>query len=114
MGCIGRSGRRAHDQGDAICICRCRRSQGLCPTPSFCRDKEPDVCSLSQALHSPAAGEDAATDKFSADLLAWLQACRDGTVECVHGFLEGLLSVLGRIVSLFNAPGKEQGPRSDL
>lgn len=86
----------------------------MCPTPSFCRDKEPDVCSLSQALHSPAAGEDAATDKFSADLLAWLQACRDGTVECVHGFLEGLLSVLGRIVSLFNAPGKEQGPRSDL
>lgn len=69
---------------------------------------------FSQALHSPAAGEDAAPDRFIADLLAWLQACRDGTVECVHGFLEGLRGVLERVVSLFNAPGKEQGPRSDL
>ncbi|EPS97748.1 hypothetical protein FOMPIDRAFT_1024914 [Fomitopsis schrenkii] len=72
------------------------------------------VAGSPRALHSPAAGEDAAPDRFIADLLAWLQACRDGTVECVHGFLEGLRGVLERVVSLFNAPGKEQGPRSDL
>ena len=69
---------------------------------------------FSQALHSPAAGEDAAPEKFVADLLAWLQACRDGTVECVHGLLEGLRGALERIVSLFNAPDKAQAPRSDL
>ena len=69
---------------------------------------------FSQALHSPAVGEDAAPEKFVADLLAWLQACRDGTVECVHGLLEGLRGVLERVASLFNAPGKGQAPKSEL
>ena len=84
--------------------------------PSLARDKGTDVSSpvFSQALHSPAAGEDATPEKFVADLLAWLQACRVGTVECVHGLLEGLRGVLERVVSLFNAPGKGQAPKSEL
>lgn len=69
---------------------------------------------FSQALRSPAAGQDAAPEKFVADLLAWLQACRDGTVECVHGLLAGLRGAVERVVSLFNAPGEGQAPRSEL
>ena len=69
---------------------------------------------FSQSLHSPVAGKDTAPDTFLADLLVWLQACRDGTVGCVRGLVEGLWDVLDRVVSLFKMSGKEQGPRSDL
>jgi len=67
-----------------------------------------------RSLHSPVAGKDTAPDTFLADLLVWLQACRDGTVGCMRGLVEGLWDVLDRVLSLFKMSGKEQGPRSDL
>ncbi|KAI0930261.1 hypothetical protein AcV5_007022 [Taiwanofungus camphoratus] len=67
---------------------------------------------------SPAAGTDSMPENFLQDLLdrvaCWVRACRDGTIGCVHGLLDGLRSVLDAVTSAFKLSGKDQAPRSEL
>lgn len=71
-----------------------------------------------QPRKSPAAGTDSMPENFLQDLLdrvaCWVRACRDGTIGCVHGLLDGLRSVLDAVTSAFKLSGKDQAPRSEL
>ncbi|OBZ68243.1 Endoplasmic reticulum oxidoreductin-1 [Grifola frondosa] len=68
--------------------------------------------------HSPVAGSDAAPQHFLEDLLGrvacWVRACRDGTLGCLQGFVDGVTALLRAAIGVFRLSGKEQGPRSEF
>lgn len=75
--------------------------------------------SAPKAHHSPDANAPSRPQNFLADLLdrvaCWVRACRDGTVGCFRGFIDGVTAVLEAATSVFKLSGKDQGPgRSDL
>ncbi|CCM01496.1 uncharacterized protein FIBRA_03550 [Fibroporia radiculosa] len=63
---------------------------------------------------SPGVGADVISGNLLGDVLAWVRACRDGTVGCMRGLIDGLRTVLSAVLEVFEVSGKEQGPRSDL
>jgi len=68
----------------------------------------------SKPRHSPTAGRDLAPGNLLEDVLEWVRACRDGTVGCVKGLVDGLQTLVSAVVGTFKMSGKDQGPRSDL
>ncbi|KAI8993030.1 endoplasmic oxidoreductin [Trametes punicea] len=71
--------------------------------------------------HSPGASPSAppsGPQRFLADTLArlacWVRACRDGTLGCLRGLVDGALEVLRAAAGVFSLSGKEQAPRSEL
>lgn len=80
---------------------------------------ETEAESAPKAHHSPDANAPSPPQNFLADLLdkvaCWVRACRDGTVGCFRGLIDGLTAVLDAAASVFKLSGKDQGPgRSDL
>ncbi|RPD74320.1 endoplasmic oxidoreductin [Lentinus tigrinus ALCF2SS1-7] len=71
-----------------------------------------------QARRSPAVGSSGASGEFLADVLdkiaCWFRACRDGTVGCLRGLVDGVSEILGVAMGMFRLSGKDQVPRSDL
>ncbi len=70
-----------------------------------------------QPRRSPTAGE-SGPQHFIADVLdriaCWVRACRDGTLGCLRGLVDGVNEVLSAATGVFKLSGKDQGPRSDL
>ena len=80
---------------------------------------ESAAASAPKAHRSPAANAPYSSQNFLVDLLdriaCWVRACRDGTVGCLRGLIDGVTEVLNVAASVFQLSGKEQGPgRSDL
>ena len=71
-----------------------------------------------QARRSPAAGASGASGEFLVDVLdklaCWFRACRDGTLGCLRGLVDGATEVVRAATSVFRLSGKDQIPRSDL
>ncbi|PCH43784.1 endoplasmic oxidoreductin [Wolfiporia cocos MD-104 SS10] len=67
-----------------------------------------------QARHSPTAGSDFIYGNLLDDVLVWVRACRDGTVDCVRGLVDSVRSIISATAGLFKMSGKEHGPRIDL
>ncbi|RDX55119.1 endoplasmic oxidoreductin [Lentinus brumalis] len=71
-----------------------------------------------KARRSPAAGASGTSGQYLADVLdklaCWVRACRDGTLGCFRGLVDGVSEVLSAAASLFSLSGKDQIPRSDL
>ncbi|KZT08353.1 endoplasmic oxidoreductin [Laetiporus sulphureus 93-53] len=71
--------------------------------------------SASKAQRSPVTGKQLAwSGKFMDDLVSWVRACKDGTVDCVHGLVDVFQSLLSAVMDIFALSGKGQGARSDL
>ena len=83
------------------------------------RLSEAEGIGAAKPRHSPAAGASGSPQEFLADMLdriaCWVRACRDGTVGCFRGFIDGVTAVWEAATSVFKLSGKDQGPgRSDL
>ncbi|KAI0743525.1 endoplasmic oxidoreductin [Daedaleopsis nitida] len=67
---------------------------------------------------SPAAGEAGTPQRVLADVLdrvaCWVRACRDGTLGCLRGLVDGLAELVSTATDVFKLSGKDQVPRSDL
>ncbi|KAL4252812.1 EROs family protein [Abortiporus biennis] len=73
------------------------------------------VESAAKPRHSPFAGSDIPPHQgFISELQRWMKACKEGTVECVRGVIEGVLTLLQIFTSIFKLSGKDQPPRTDL
>ncbi|KAI1794119.1 endoplasmic oxidoreductin [Ganoderma leucocontextum] len=80
---------------------------------------ESEAESAPKAHHSPDANAPSPPQHFLVDLLdrvaCWVRACRDGTVGCFRGLIDGVTAILNVAASVFKLSGKDQGPgRSDL
>lgn len=76
------------------------------------------VCVRVQPRRSPIAGADAPRPTFLEEIMGRIaclvQACKDGTVGCVYGLLNGMRSIVEALASLFKTSGKERGPHSEF
>ncbi|TBU33829.1 endoplasmic oxidoreductin [Dichomitus squalens] len=80
---------------------------------------ESQAASAPKAHRSPVANGPFSPQNFLIDLLdrigCWVRACRDGTVGCLRGLIDGVTEILNVATSVFRISGKDQGPgRSDL
>ncbi|EJF65331.1 endoplasmic oxidoreductin [Dichomitus squalens LYAD-421 SS1] len=80
---------------------------------------ESQAASAPKAHRSPVANGPFSPRNFLIDLLdrigCWVRACRDGTVGCLRGLIDGVTEILNVATSVFRISGKDQGPgRSDL
>ncbi|OSD06861.1 endoplasmic oxidoreductin [Trametes coccinea BRFM310] len=70
--------------------------------------------------HSPGAHATGAhgPQRFLLDTLervaCWVRACRDGTLGCLRGLVDGVVEVARAAAGVFRLSGKDQGPRSEL
>ncbi|EMD37875.1 hypothetical protein CERSUDRAFT_83620 [Gelatoporia subvermispora B] len=86
------------------------------------RDTQADAQAATRSApkphRSPVAGSQDVHDNFLENVIAriacWMRACKDGTVGCFQGLLDGLQAVLDGLKSIFQLSGKDQVPRSDL
>lgn len=68
-----------------------------------------------QSRHSPTAGTDFVPGNLLHGVLEWVRACRDETMGCFLGLLDGLQTVFSTVGSIFRMSGKDQVPsRSEL
>ncbi|KAI0663524.1 endoplasmic oxidoreductin [Cubamyces menziesii] len=77
-----------------------------------------EAASAHKARHSPGANTHDGPQQFLADVLeriaCWVRACRDGTLGCIRGFVDGIQDMLQAALSVFQLSGKDQAPRSEL
>ncbi|KAH9892568.1 endoplasmic oxidoreductin [Cubamyces lactineus] len=77
-----------------------------------------EAASAHKARHSPGASAHDAPQQFLSDVLeriaCWVRACRDGTLGCIRGFVDGIQDMLEAALSVFRLSGKDRAPRSEL
>ncbi|KAF9820371.1 hypothetical protein IEO21_01380 [Rhodonia placenta] len=68
-----------------------------------------------KSRHSPTVGTDFVPGNLLHGVLEWVRACRDETMGCFRGLLDGLQTVFSTVGSIFRMSGKDQVPsRSEL